>query len=46
MKLTNSDHILYLILILILFISVFIKVMCMYVYKCEEPDVVNKYYNN
>ena len=44
MKLTQNDHILYLILILILFISVFIKVLCMYVYKCEEPDIVTKYY--
>ena len=45
MKLTLNDHILYLILILILFISVFIKVLCMYVYKCEESYIVNKYYS-
>ncbi len=45
MNLSRNDHILYLILILILFVSVFIKVLCMYVYKCEEPDIVNKYYN-
>jgi hypothetical protein len=45
MKLTRNDHILYLILILILFISVVIKVLCMYVYKCEESDVVNQFYN-
>lgn len=44
MKLTRNDHILYLILILILFISVFIKVLCMYVYKCEEPNIIQKYY--
>lgn len=44
MKLTRNDHILYLILIFILFISVFIKVLCMYVYKCEESDIINKYY--
>ena len=46
MKLTTNDHLLYLILILILFISVVIKVLCLYVYKCEESDIVNTYYND
>ena len=44
MKLTRNDHILYLILILILFICVFLKVLCIYVYKCEEPEIIQKYY--
>ncbi len=44
MKLTRNDHILYILLILILFVSVVIKVLCMFVYKCEEPYIVNNYY--
>lgn len=43
MKLTKQDNILYLILILILFIAVILKVLCMYVYKCEEPEAINMY---
>jgi hypothetical protein len=41
MKLTKQDNILYLIIILILFVAVILKVLCMYVFKCEEPEVIN-----
>ncbi len=44
MKLTKTDNTIYLILIAILSVSIIIKVLCIYVFKCEEKYIKNNYY--
>jgi hypothetical protein len=44
MILTKNDNIIYLLLIAILFISIIIKILCIYVFKCEEKYIKNNYY--